>query len=126
MTTGDDSAFNFLELTRTQRLLGFGICLVAGFGLSLLGAISYVRKQEPIFAVLYVVGVVCAVVGTGFLFGFKRQVNMMRDPVRQYAAAVFLLCVALTWMYVFAISIKVRLIVFAICIYLAYGRDNAN
>ncbi|BGP44126.1 hypothetical protein JCM10449v2_008190 [Rhodotorula kratochvilovae] len=121
MTTGDESAFKFLELTKKQRLYGFGICLVAGFGLSLLGAIFFALGQVALFATLYVVGVVASLVGTGFLLGFMRQVKMMWDPVRRYAAGIFLLCIALTFVFAFAIEIDVLVIVFAVLTYIAYA-----
>ncbi|BGP11940.1 hypothetical protein JCM10049v2_007860 [Rhodotorula toruloides] len=121
MTTQDESAFKFLDLTRTQRLYGFGICVVVGFALSLLGAIFFALGQVALFATLYVVGVVASLVGTGFLLGFMKQLKMMWDPVRRYAAAIFLLCIALTFVFAFVISIDVLVIVFAVCTYLAYA-----
>ncbi|GAA5872706.1 hypothetical protein JCM3774_005035 [Rhodotorula dairenensis] len=121
MTTGDDSAFKFLDLTRTQRLYGFGICLVTGFALSLIGAIFFILGQITLFALLYTLGVVCSLVGTGFLLGFWKQCKMMMDPVRIYAAGIFLLCIALTFVFAFAIPIDVLVIVFAVATYLSYA-----
>ncbi|BGP35959.1 hypothetical protein JCM10296v2_007811 [Rhodotorula toruloides] len=121
MTTQDESAFKFLDLTRTQRLYGFAICVAVGFALSLLGAIFFALGQVALFATLYVVGVVASLIGTGFLLGFMKQLKMMWDPVRRYAAAIFLLCIALTFVFAFVISIDVLVIVFAVCTYLAYA-----
>ncbi|GAA5913720.1 hypothetical protein JCM8208_003865 [Rhodotorula glutinis] len=121
MTTGDESAFKFLDLTKKQRLYGFGICLVTGFGLSLLGAILFALGQVTLFAILYVVGAILSLVGTGFLLGFMKQLKLMWDPVRRYAAGIFLLCIALTFVFAFAIPIDILVIVFAICTYLAYA-----
>ncbi|BGP28138.1 hypothetical protein JCM10295v2_007125 [Rhodotorula toruloides] len=120
MTTQDESAFKFLDLSRTQRLYGFGICVVAGFALSLLGAVFFALGQVALFATLFVVGVVVSLIGTGFLLGFMKQLRMMWDPVRRYAAGIFLLCIALTFVFAFVISIDVLVIVFAVCTYLAY------
>ncbi|SGY39197.1 BQ5605_C003g02167 [Microbotryum silenes-dioicae] len=78
----DDSAFKFLDLTRTQRLYGFGFCLVAGCALAVVGAILFTLGQVTLFATFYVLGVIISLVGTGFLVGFK----MMMDPVRIWAA----------------------------------------
>ena len=50
-------------------------------------------------AVLYTIGVLISLVGTGFLVGFGRQVKMAWDPVRRYAAAVFILCIALVFVF---------------------------
>ncbi|BGP58646.1 hypothetical protein JCM8202v2_006315 [Rhodotorula sphaerocarpa] len=132
MTTGDESAFKFLNLTRTQRLYGFGICLVCGFALSLIGAILFVLGQVTLFAVLYVIGVICSLVGTGFLLGFGRQFKAMLDPIRIYATGecsgarlgenrIFLLCIALTFVFAFAIQIDVLVLIFAIATYLSYA-----
>ncbi|GAA6035503.1 hypothetical protein JCM8097_000285 [Rhodosporidiobolus ruineniae] len=120
MTTQDDSAFKFLDLTRTQRLYGFGACVLAGFVLSLVGAILFTFGQITLFALFYVIGLVISLIGTGFLLGFWKQVKMMWDPVRRYAAGVFLLCIALVFIFAFAIEVDVLVIVFAVCTYLAY------
>ncbi|GAA5857964.1 hypothetical protein JCM8547_006641 [Rhodosporidiobolus lusitaniae] len=119
--TEDSSAFKFLELTRQQRLYGFGGCIVAGFALSLLGSIFFALGQVTLFALLYVVGVVVSLVGTGFLVGFMKQIKMMWDPVRRYAAGIFILCIALVFIFAFVVEIDVLVIVFAVCTYLAYA-----
>ncbi|GAA5889733.1 hypothetical protein JCM6882_004304 [Rhodosporidiobolus microsporus] len=121
MTSADDSAFKFLDLTKTQRMYGFGACVIGGFALSLLGAIFFALGQVALFATLYVVGVVLSLVGTGFLVGFWKQVKMMWDPVRRYAAGIFILCIALTFVFAFAIEIDVLVIVFAVLTFLAYA-----
>lgn len=55
---------------------------------------------------LYVIGVIVSLVGTGFLVGFGKQLKMMIDPVRRYAALVFLLCIALVFVFAFAVPIE--------------------
>ena len=42
----------------------------------------------------------------GFLLGFGRQARSMWDPVRRYAAGIFLLCIALTMVFAFAVEIE--------------------
>ncbi|BGP21019.1 hypothetical protein JCM10213_003217 [Rhodosporidiobolus nylandii] len=121
MTEQDSSAFKFLDLTRTQRLYGFGACIIGGFALSLLGSIFFALGQIALFATLYVVGVVVSLIGTGFLVGFMKQIKMMWDPVRRYAAGIFLLCIALVFVFAFVVSIDVLVIVFAVCTYIAYA-----
>ncbi|GAA5977443.1 hypothetical protein JCM11641_000965 [Rhodosporidiobolus odoratus] len=121
MTEQDSSAFKFLDLTKTQRMYGFGACILGGFALSLLGSIFFALGQISLFATLYVVGVVVSLVGTGFLVGFMKQLKMMWDPVRRYAAGVFILCIALVFVFAFVVSIDVLVIVFAVCTYLAYA-----
>ncbi|KAL8277530.1 hypothetical protein RQP46_010085 [Phenoliferia psychrophenolica] len=121
MVEDDSTAFKGLGLTKTQRLYGFGICLVAGFALSLIGAIFFTFGQIALFATLYTLGVVISLVGTGFLIGFTRQLKMAWDPVRRYAAGVFLLCIALVFVFAFAVEIDVLVIVFAVLTFLSYA-----
>jgi len=92
-----------------------------GFVLSIIGAIVFVFGQVTLFATLYTIGVVISLIGTGFLLGFLRQVKMMWDPVRRYAAAFFVLCIALTFVFAFAVRVDALVIVFAIATYLSYA-----
>ncbi len=64
MTGGEPSAFEFLNLTKTQRMYAFGACLVIGFALSLLGAILFTLGQVALFATFYVIGVIVSLVGS--------------------------------------------------------------
>ncbi|KAN0075346.1 Got1/Sft2-like family domain containing protein [Tylopilus felleus] len=115
-----DSAFNFLGLTRTQRLYGFIGCLVLAFVLSLLGSILLLLGQLGSFAVLYTLGVVVALTGTGFLIGFGTQIKLMFKPVRIIATIVFLATIGLVFVGAFVIHNGVVCIVFVIIEYLAY------
>ncbi|KAK4056067.1 hypothetical protein OIO90_002798 [Microbotryomycetes sp. JL221] len=116
----DKSAFEFLELSRQQRLMCFGACIVGGFAISLLGSILFVLGQVTTFALLYTIGVLVSLVGTGFLIGFKRQWKLMWDPVRATAAAIFLLCIVLVVSKATSRAI-VLVIVFAVATYIAYA-----
>jgi len=64
MTGGEPSAFEFLHLTKTQRMYAFGACLLIGFALSLLGAILFTLGQVALFATFYVIGVVVSLIGS--------------------------------------------------------------
>jgi hypothetical protein len=55
---------------------------------------------------LYVLGVIVSLIGTGFLVGFTKQLKMMWDPVRRYAAAFFIMCIALVFVFAFAVQIE--------------------
>ncbi|KAF8228944.1 SFT2-domain-containing protein [Tricholoma matsutake] len=115
-----DSAFNFLGLSRTQRLYGFIGCLAVGFLLSLLGAILLFLGQLGIFAVLYIMGTIVSLVGTGFLIGFLKQLKLMFKPVRVVASIVFLASIGLVFVGAFVLRNEVLCIVFVIIEYLAY------
>ncbi|SCV67158.1 BQ2448_5804 [Microbotryum intermedium] len=115
----DDSAFKFLDLTRTQRLYGFGFCLVAGCALAVVGSILFTLGQVSLFATFYVLGVIISLVGTGFLVGFQKQFKMMMDPVRIWAAGSPSFS-SHQLVFAFAIKIDILVVVFAICTFLAY------
>ncbi|KAH0830389.1 SFT2-domain-containing protein [Lanmaoa asiatica] len=108
-----DSAFNFLGLTRTQRLYGFVGCLIAGFALSLLGSILLFLGQLSSFAILYTIGILVSLTGTGFLIG----VSTMFKPVRLLATIVFLASIGLVFVGAFVLGNEV---LFVIIEYLAY------
>lgn len=115
-----DSAFKFLGLTRMQRLYGFAGCLGVGFVLSLLGSVMLFLGQLSSFAILYALGTVIALVGTGFLIGFAKQLKMMFKPVRIVATIVFLASIGLVFVGAFVIKSDILCIIFVIIEYLAY------
>ncbi|KAK0445490.1 Got1/Sft2-like family-domain-containing protein [Armillaria borealis] len=115
-----DSAFKFLGLSRTTRLYGFIGCLVVGFVLSLLGSILLFIGQLGIFAVLYVMGTIVSLVGTGFLIGFLKQLKLMFKPVRVIATFVFLVSIVLVFIAAFVLDNDILCLIFVIVEYLAY------
>ncbi|KAI0797858.1 Got1/Sft2-like family-domain-containing protein [Abortiporus biennis] len=116
-----DSAFKFLGLTRMQRLYGFGGCLAIGFILSLLGSILlFLPGQLGSFAILYALGTVISLVGTGFLIGFMRQLKLMFKPVRVVATIIFLASIGLVFVGAFVIKSDILCLIFVIIEYLAY------
>ncbi|KAF7984991.1 hypothetical protein HWV62_9964 [Athelia sp. TMB] len=108
-----DSAFKFLGLTRTQRLYGFVGCLAIGFVMSILGSVLLFIGSLGSFAVLYGIGTIISLIGTGFLLG-------MFKPVRVVASVVFLASIAMIFVSAFVIKNDVICIVFVIVEYLAY------
>jgi len=115
-----DSAFKMLGLTRMQRLYGFGGCLAIGFILSLLGSVLLFLGQLGSFAILYALGTVVALVGTGFLIGFLKQMKLMFKPVRVIATIIFLGSIGLVFVGAFVIKSDILCIIFVIIEYLAY------
>ncbi|KAK0197540.1 SFT2-domain-containing protein [Armillaria gallica] len=115
-----DSAFKFLGLSRTTRLYGFIGCLVVGFVLSLLGSILLFIGQLGIFAVLYVMGTIVSLVGTGFLIGFFKQLKLMFKPVRVAATFIFLGSIVLVFIAAFVLDNDILCLIFVIIEYLAY------
>jgi len=116
-----DSAFKFLGLSRTQRLYGFIACLAIGFLLSLLASIFLlIGLQLGMFALLYTLGIVVALVGTGFVIGFFRQLKLMFKPVRVVATIVFFASIGLVFVGAFVIGSEILCIIFVIVEFLAY------
>ncbi|KAI0374751.1 SFT2-domain-containing protein [Pilatotrama ljubarskyi] len=115
-----DSAFSFLGLTRTQRLYGFVGCLAVGFVLSLLGSIFLFLGSLASFAILYALGTIISLIGTGFLVGFSKQLKMMFKPVRVVATIVFLGSIGLIFVGAFVIKSDILCLIFVIIEYLAY------
>jgi len=116
-----DSAFNFLGLTRTQRIYGFVGCVALGFVLSLLGVLLLIVGWVTTFAVLYAFGTVISLVGTGFLIGFGSQLKQMFKPVRVVATVVLLACIGLIFVGAFVIGNNILCLIFVIIEYLAYA-----
>ncbi|ELU40143.1 Got1 domain-containing protein [Rhizoctonia solani AG-1 IA] len=104
----NEPAFNF-GLSRTQRLYGFVGCLAIGFVLSLLGSILLLIGSLASFALLYTIGIVVSLVGTGFLIGFGKQLKLMFKPVRVVATIVFFATIGLVFVGAFVIKIGVSL-----------------
>ncbi|KAF9049340.1 SFT2-domain-containing protein [Hymenopellis radicata] len=111
-----DSAFKFLGLSRTTRLYGFIGCMAVGFILSILGAVVMFLGQLGIFAVLYVMGTIVSLIGTGFLIGLK----LMFKPVRVVATIVFLASIVLVLVGAFVLNSDILCLIFVIIEYLAY------
>ncbi|KAF8654205.1 hypothetical protein AX16_003731 [Volvariella volvacea WC 439] len=115
-----DSAFKFLNLSKTQRLYGFVGCLGIGFLLSILGSILLFLGQLSTFALLYVMGTIVALIGTGFLIGFFKQLKLMFKPVRVVASIVFLASIGLVFVGAFVLGSELLCLIFVIIEYLAY------
>jgi len=115
-----DSAFKSLGLSRTTRLYGFFACLGIGFVLSLLGSIVLFLGNVVIFALLYGLGTVVSLAGTGFLIGFFTQLKLMFKPVRVLATIIFLASIGLVFVGAFVLDNELLCIIFVVIEYLAY------
>ncbi|SNX82921.1 uncharacterized protein MEPE_01627 [Melanopsichium pennsylvanicum] len=121
--TGENDAFSKsfgIELTRQQRLIGFAACTFGGFVISLLGTVLLVTGSLATFVVLYAVGVLVSLTGTGFLLGFIKQFRQMFKPVRITFTLVMILAFIMVWVSVFAIGSTVLAIIFVIVLYVAF------
>ncbi|OAV87501.1 hypothetical protein PTTG_04960 [Puccinia triticina 1-1 BBBD Race 1] len=114
------SAFEFLGLSKKQRLYGFFGCLFGGFAVSMIGSILFVFGSLVSFALLYTLGILISLTGTGFLIGFARQIKTMFKPVRVVATVLFLGCVIMVFVSAFAIKNDVLVLVFAVLTFFSY------
>lgn len=115
--TGEPDVFSQtfgIELTRQQRLIGFVACTIGGFVISLLGTVLLVTGSLAVFVILYSVGVLVALTGTGFLIGFMKQFKQMFKPVRITFTLVMIAAFIMVWVSVFAIDSTVLAIIFVI------------
>ncbi|KAK0546496.1 hypothetical protein OC861_003976 [Tilletia horrida] len=114
--TGQDSAFADMgiKLTRQQRIIGFVGCLFAGFAVSLLGTLLLLTGSLASFAILYSIGILISLAGTGFLIGFGKQLKQMFAPVRLIATLIFLGCFVMVWVSAFALDSTVLAVIFVI------------
>ncbi|GHJ89416.1 hypothetical protein NliqN6_5818 [Naganishia liquefaciens] len=117
---GEESAYSKLGLTKTQRLYGFLGCTVVGFILSILGTILLFIGGLISFAILFSIGIIVSLVGTGFLIGFSKQIKTMFKPVRVVATLILLGAIAMTFMGAFLLNNAVLCLVMVIVEYLAY------
>nr|ODN91722.1 vesicle transporter SFT2B [Cryptococcus depauperatus CBS 7841] len=76
-----------------MHLIGF----VGGLAISLLGAILLFLGATGAFASLFALGGVISLVGTGFLVGFKTQLEKMFKPVRVVATIILLASIVMTF-----------------------------
>jgi Got1/Sft2-like family len=85
------------SLTYQQRVIGFVVCIILGYILSFVGTLMLISASSTgirNFAVLYVVGNLIALGGTGFLVGPATQCRKMFHKVRRIAAIIYLVMLA--------------------------------
>ncbi|KAG0246526.1 Got1/Sft2-like family-domain-containing protein [Mortierella sp. GBAus27b] len=128
----DSNPVSCLQLDRTQRLYGFGICFVVGFLISILSTLSLGTGQVALFAVFFSLGNIISLLSTSFLIGPGKQIKTMFAPVRMVASIVFLSMIVVTL--VVAFTLKSFLLCLILCIiqflalfwysasYIPYGR----
>jgi len=73
-----------------------------------------------LFSVLYILGTIISLVGTGFLIGFFKQVKLMFKPVRIVASIVFLASIGLVFVGAFVLKNGILCLIFVFVEFLAY------
>jgi hypothetical protein len=108
-----------ISLTRTQRLMAFGILFATGFLLSFFSTFLLITLKLTPFAVIYSLGNVISLTATGFLVGFKKQLTKMFDSSRRLATGIFLGTLALTLLSAFVLKNALVTVIFCIIQYFA-------
>jgi len=102
------------NLTIRERVQGCLGCLALGFVISFLSVVSWWTGNTATFAVLYTVGNIVSLCGSGFLFGPRRQLRNMGRAGRRWATGIYLLMmvVTLTLAFIHAFPLFIILSVF--------------
>ena len=79
------------SLTRQQRLWGFLFCFTVGYLISFASTLALLggSRDGARFALLYSLGNLVSLFGSGFLVGPSRQLKLMMKPVRRYSALAY-------------------------------------
>ncbi|KNE68473.1 hypothetical protein AMAG_12650 [Allomyces macrogynus ATCC 38327] len=115
----DEVSCGSMKLSRKQRLIGFGVCFVLGFVISLLSFLSMATGNLAGFAVLYTFGNLTSLCSTGFLTGPAKQVKNMFDETRRTATIVFLGVMVLTLVVAFTTKLAILCLIFSLIQFLA-------
>ena len=84
------------NLTFKQRLWGCIYCSGSGMALSFLGYMLWWTGHVAGFAVIYTIGNIVSICGSGFLFGPKRQCRSMFAARRREATCIYFAAMLLT------------------------------
>ncbi|KAG0294538.1 hypothetical protein BGZ98_001725 [Dissophora globulifera] len=115
----DTNPVSCLQLDRTQRLYGFGICFVVGFLISILSTLALTTGLLALFAVLFSIGNILSLLSTTFLIGPGKQLRTMFAPVRMVASIVFLGLLVTTLVVAFTIQSSILCLILCIVQFLA-------
>mmetsp|Transcript_8575 Transcript_8575/g.20570 ORF Transcript_8575/g.20570 Transcript_8575/m.20570 type:complete len:227 (-) Transcript_8575:612-1292(-) len=84
------------NLSFQERVYGCIGCFCIGAALGFSSYIMWTLNNYNIFAVLYTLGNIVSICGTGFLMGPKRQCRRMKAARRRWATAIYLLMMVIT------------------------------
>ncbi|CAG9334955.1 unnamed protein product [Blepharisma stoltei] len=113
-------------LSFKERMIGFLTC----FGLSIfidvisIGSMFGILTGNPTrFALSYTMSNILALIGSGFLLGFKKQMKSAFDEKRRWTSAIFFVSMIMTLVSVLYFQIGLMILVFIIiqvCAYIWY------
>ena len=106
LSPATDSAFYAClpKLTFRERVQGCVGCFCVGVVISILSFISWWTGQTATFAILYTLGNLISLMGSGFLMGPRRQIRNMTRARRRWAAGIYLGSMILTLVVAFNVE----------------------
>jgi len=103
-----------------DRMIAFGVCTGIGFMLSIGGSINLFFLNYEAFAVLYSLGTICSLIGTGFLRGPLKQLKALTDPKRLVAVLVMVVMIVMTIVSATVLNNGILALIFCILQFLSY------
>jgi len=103
-----------------DRMIGFGVCTGVGIMLSIGGTINMFFLNYTAFGVLYSLGTITSLIGTGFLRGPLKQLKALTDTSRLVAVLVMFLMIALTICASVWWQVGILALIFCVLQFLAY------
>jgi len=116
---GEDENELCPTLTFQQRIWGFAASLSLGFVMAILAWIAVFNKNWVMFGIFITFSNVCAIGGSMFLAGPKKQAKKMFEETRWIATTVYLVAMVATLVAAFAIQQGWLVIICCIFQYLA-------
>ena len=88
-------------LSRKERVIGFAICFLLGWVISLssLASLSTVYYYPTRFAIVYSIGNFLSLISSLFLYGPMKQLTSMFQPSRIVTTILYLFCMFLTFFF---------------------------
>ena len=113
-------------LTYKQRLYGALGCIAFGFLLSIGATLALMggKKYLSGYAIMYTLGNICSIAGSGFIIGPCRQAKLMCDPIRRVAFTIYfstMVATILVAIYVMDPLLIFTMIVIQYCALIWYG-----
>lgn len=107
------------SLTLTQRIIGFVCALCVGFIFAIISWVAVFNQDWTLFGIGITLSNLCAIGGSMFIAGPKKQAKKMFEETRWIATTVYLVAMVLTLVMALAVKNGPVTILFCIIQYLA-------
>ena len=114
----------FPNLTMKQRLIGMFVCALLGFIINVLSFVVLFagsgERKVVAYAILFTYGNLVAILGTGFLWGFRAQYRSMTHKHRIAISSLYFGSMILTIIVVFTLEDPMRKVLLVLLILVQY------